>query len=186
MENNNNIKNLPELKEQIEINRTPTLFIKHIKSPVGDLEVKSSDSKPVLDKYNFKIIFKTLYDYASDFDSYLLTKVEDKSIFNRSKKKLYPYLDDLIYETIKTDLPKVEVEIMNIFPDDWVRLKHNNGKTKLHIIFALMLIIAEVKLNRELISPYDENILLWAILLHDISKHVTLLPEAAEEFTEKW
>jgi hypothetical protein len=181
MENNNKI----EQKENIEINRTPMLFIKHIKSPIGNLELKSSDSKPVLDKYNFKVVFKTLYDYASDFDNYLLTKVEDKSIFNQSKE-LYPYLDDLVYDTIRSDLHKIEVEIMNIFPDDWAKLKHNNGNTKLHIIFALILIIAEVKLNRELISPYDENILLWAILLHDISKHVALLPEAAEEFSGKW
>jgi hypothetical protein len=169
-----------------DVLKEPMMWIKANKFK-SDIEDFGTMEKKIDDRMNFKLIFKTLYQYTENFDNILLKALGDKadklaSDSNKSKK----YIDEVIYDTIYNDLGWIEKEIMTIFPEHWKLLISGNGKTKIHIIYALIYVICEVRMKKEYISDYDENILLWAILLHDISKHVILLPEATEDFTERW
>ena len=83
-------------------------------------------------------------------------------------------------------LPEIEKEILIYFPNEWKMLNNKFDKTKIHIIYSLVYVVNDIKFNKEFISDYDENILLWSILLHDISKHVIIKPELKEDFTERW
>jgi hypothetical protein len=153
--------------------------IQKFKTDVKDL---GKINKKVEDKKNFKIIFKTLYEYLENFEKNFVTKLcknvyKLESESNKSKK----FIDDFIYEMIFNDLNIISKEVMTIFPENWKLLNYQNEKTKVHIIYALLFIFSEIKLNK--ISEYDANILLWAMLLHDIAKHVLLVKEANEDYS---
>jgi hypothetical protein len=169
-----------------DILKTPIMYIKATKFGT-DLTDFGTLKRDVDENKNFKIIFKTLYEYCENFDVILIEKLGDNlhkltCDSNMSKK----YIDDVIFNTLNDDLKIIEKEIMTVLPDHWNLLNNSNGRTKIHILYALIFLICEIKQNKAYISDYDENILLWAMLLHDIAKHVVLFHEATEDFTKRW
>lgn len=75
----------------------------------------------------------------------------------------------------------------NIFIEKhWNNLKRiNKGLTCTHTFLTLVLIYVDCKYgisNKDLVSKYDLNILLWTMLFHDICKYISLNDSLKENF----
>ena len=170
------------------------LNLKRIKFKTG-LKNYESLSISIKDNQNFKIIFKNLYEFVNNFQELVFDKIDSDNLkssfisyFNCKDDDFInsSQIDEFINGIIISNLSVIEREMLLYFPSEWLMLNNKYDKTKIHIIYSLIYVANDIKLNKEFISEYDENILLWSILLHDISKHVIIKPELKEDFSEKW
>lgn len=118
---------------------------------------------------NFEYVFPILYNFLSLLPDN--TKVK--------------FLDDKIFTNILKDkLLEFESEIDKALMGEWLKLKKAYDYTCLHTIKCLVLVFYDLWFIKNKISEYDKNIMLWSILLHDISKYVILKPSLKENFDE--
>jgi hypothetical protein len=92
--------------------------------------------------------------------------------------------DDHLRITIENNYPLIEEDINKIFEFEWSQLNlYYLGSTKIHTLCALLFVYLDINFCLDIkIYDYDKNILYWAILLHDISKHVVLNKYSNENF----
>ena len=151
-----------------EHNLFPINWIKNtfFKSEVSPFE---SVNHKIPDECNFTLLFPNLIKEVINYDNFLF------------KSRQFEKND--IYKSIRDSLCLFEKDIF--FIDYWTKLNNiHNGKTSLHIFMTLVYCHIECKQteNIKYVNDYDYNILLWSLLLHDISKHIKLNNETKEEF----
>jgi hypothetical protein len=176
-----------ELLNNISLDINPIIYLKLNKFQTG-LKPFTSKNEIVNDDHNFKKCFPTLYDFISNFEKKLTDNPEIKNTlseyFKNQDIETAKLIDSKINTLLISKLSEIEIEIIKYYGEEWNSLTHMDGKTKVHIVYSLVYVYYDITLNKQNISEYDENILLWSILLHDISKHVEMIP--FEDFPEKW
>ena len=150
--------------------------------------IKLNEHRTQLDYFSTKIenvskekcfltIFPKLSLFLSKFEENLsihLKKQEIKDI-NFTKNLLFSDHKtsiSLVYNYIKAQVINFNDEISHNLPE-WSLLLKTHPRTSYHIIVALSLIHYDIYkyFDNIIITNFDKNILLWAMLLHDISKH---------------
>jgi hypothetical protein len=143
------------------------------------------------EKNNFKITFRKINEFIQNFEplftQHLSIHLEKIQSLNTYEEKA-TLADELVYDIIKENLSKIEEEILTLYEQEWNCLNsYFSGRTKIHIILTLIFLHIDLNYenNNKHISEYDKNILHWALLFHDIAKHVNLNKNFDENFPEK-
>lgn len=149
-------------------------------------------SSNIQDSIRFKTLFPTLFNYITDFDNNLIEKLFKSNralnidVKNATNEELI-LLDTHIKYIIEFDIKQIEEEFSTIILEEWNGLNiHYNGRTKIHIFLTLIFLFNDIEhILSNTLSEYEQNILYWALLLHDIAKHVILNQMLGESFNLK-
>ena len=143
-------------------------------------------SKKIDDTVNFKNRFKTFYNFITKFDETLDNEINPKLFQNNSSMEELNLIDIEVKKLVENNLTLMEAECPPVFLKQWNGLNtYFNGKTKIHIILTLTLLYIDIEIIHNDINEYEKNILYWALMLHDIAKHVILNERLRETFELK-
>jgi hypothetical protein len=153
-------------------------------------------------QFEFRKLFPNLINFLSEFDIQI-----SENFKNHFEKEPYLYTDDeSFYKHVFSkelyvklarshvrdcfDIRNKEYENITIYNKEldkvlngqWIRLLKVHPYSCEHTIVCMMLMYIDVINRSSLIPEYDQNILLYSMLLHDISKYIHLNENLKEDF----
>jgi hypothetical protein len=178
-----------------DINKNPFKFFKNKQqSRVRFENLHNNSQQESSNQFNKKHLFWQMYPnliiFMEKFENLFVVEIQKLDQFSSEQEKLMVY-EKMFRHLITINKSTLDSEFNGSFAEEWDNLeKVHDGTTQRHMIIATILLYTEINFllcneeNKPLLSEYDRNILLWAILLHDISKHVILNKSLGEDFQE--
>jgi len=149
------------------------------------LKTYEETTEEVIEHINFKTFFPKLFLFIKTFDSKFCSKYVNSQISQEPQNESNS-LDDNLRKIIESDLTELEEEFSPFLIEEWNSLNvYMSGKTKIHTMICLIFLYYEIEILKKNFREYDKNVLYWAILLHDIAKHVILNEKLGEKFESK-
>jgi hypothetical protein len=164
----------PNLLLSLKLKKFPT-FLKEYNEFMGDVEYQ----------FNFIKLFPKLFSFIKSFECKFCSKYPNTLISYELNEDLNS-LDDHLKKMVESNLSEIEEEFPPFLIEEWNALNvYMNGRTKVHTIICLIFLYYEIEILNKNLNEYDKNVLYWAILLHDIAKHVILNEKLGEKFENK-
>lgn len=121
----------------------------------------------------FHTIFPTLFIFIQNSDNELATYLKKTTNYSNTE------LDLSAREFMRNTITKYEKEITQFTGNDWTNLRE---KTKVHT--TLFFALGSIEMPKHF-NQYNQNILYWTILFHDIGKHQILNSNYNEIFNDQ-
>ena len=179
-----------------ELLDAPIQFIKKYICPTKIDKYNFTDYK-VEDRNSFSKIFPQLYFYLSTFDEEISCILINKIYSTKDEKN---NSDSIKYEDLITILNSksnfkylmfhtVDKFSSSFYKDTFIKTYWENMRAKNktttanHTILTLILCYYDFKFIN--LGEYDENLILWTMLFHDIAKYISLNPELKEKYEQE-